>query len=1150
MFWAITPLQNAIFATTQVANSRSLPSSRSIGLDSSTVGLATANISVGRSSEVLSFDQSSSFELHNFLDQANGITWLNETLPAFTTKEFAVAPFAPLNEQSSGLVNETWTAATILYETDLACEAAEIRANWPGATQLSITGQGYNFSVYNMLAALQQVNSSDGVYQGFCGPDAEHFEPTTPPGSESYVTGDQVYCWPMNGSFTFLAVWNTRPVVGLDDQFSADGLLASFCTPSYYAQPANVTVYQRNQSIHSVVREDRRSYLDRTKFNTTSFEIMLMGNTVDQENRVRNLGYDLLGSIATTVGIGLGLTNYPANELGKANFENALQSAHKLLFMLAASNQMAQTSKEVPTQLYSSAIVEAVVIVRPFAIVVECLLGALAVISLTLLVLSKQRANHLKSDPATIAALMGLLAGPASKELLHSLVEHDLSDFCTLESTYGQTRLHLSRQNANGEPADIGLYPVISAPLGISSPSRRHDPQIRRSITSRSARPFELSLPIGFAVIAFFVALIVTGLVLKITVGRRDGESLVSVILRLLILPGLTQPSDSRIVQQLLFNYLPVALATIIEPVWILLNRLFAILMPYEDLRRGRASFNASIGADYVSLPPQLTFIRAFKAHHYLLSSIGIVALLANPLAVAISGLFRNNIVAQNTQFDMQQPYAPVLLDKEINYLWQPAGGSYFDHFYVADANLTRHVSLPPWTSAEFFFLPFHAPKTFPGEATTRTAVTHGFGVDVPCSAAMSGAKTPIPATSAQWPFSARLNFEIDSMSNANVSTSQQGADGRNFSCYPRFNLYDESGDGSYINMLTADPAYVSFSYSNSIFDLAHHSNTSSTLTYAAELAVGLDSGVPYYNPDFHPTEMQRDLCGPSFMAGWFRGDILVQPDPDPSNPLNSSLVSHEHLILTCYPTLKVGMFEVTVDNNDRILSYLQVGQYASNTSAFFEGQAPQIINDTSAWLNPDFSTGQPTWHQGAIANDWLNYLIKVKTNSTDLTDPTKTLPDPQLASTRVEEIYRLLFSIILGLNTQVLAPAPAGNDTIIGTVPVLTSRWIISEAAFIVAMTILSLDVIVAIAVYIWRPPRFLPRMPTSIASQLAYFASSSILGDVGQLQVKGLSPKEIRRELERKDDTYGYGEFIGTDHKAHQGIEKWPFYAPMKKP
>jgi hypothetical protein len=74
----------------------------------------------------------------------------------------------------------------------------------------------------------------------------------------------------------------------------------------------------------------------------------------------------------------------------------------------------------------------------------------------------------------------------------------------------------------------------------------------------------------------------------------------------------------------------------------------------------------------------------------------------------------------------------------------------------------------------------------------------------------------------------------------------------------------------------------------------------------------------------------------------------------------------------------------------------------------------------------------------------------------------------------------------------------------------------------------------------YIWRPPRFLLRMPTSIASQLAYFASSSILDDVGLLQMKGLSPKEISLELERKGDTYGYGEFIGTDHKAHQGIEK----------
>ena len=103
------------------------------------------------------------------------------------------------------------------------------------------------------------------------------------------------------------------------------------------------------------------------------------------------------------------------------------------------------------------------------------------------------------------------------------------------------------------------------------------------------------------------------------------------------------------------------AVGTFIEPAWVYSNRLFAILMPWKELSRGRAQYHASVGANYISLPPQLRFLRPLRSRHFLLSATCVMALHSNMLAVAFNGLFRQVIVDEDIAAPILHQYQPVI---------------------------------------------------------------------------------------------------------------------------------------------------------------------------------------------------------------------------------------------------------------------------------------------------------------------------------------------------------------------------------------------------------------------------------------------------------------------------------------------------------
>jgi hypothetical protein len=208
---------------------------------------------------------------------------------------------------------------------------------------------------------------------------------------------------------------------------------------------------------------------------------------------------------------------------------------------------------------------------------------------------------------------------------------------------------------------------------------------------------------------------------------------------------GIPRPSTNPVVRQIIENYIPTALATLIEPVWVLVNRLLCMLQPLEELRGGNAVARRSIDADYSTLPPQLVIFKALRSSHFKLAAVCVMALLANIIAVAFSGLFQELPTLVPRTLDLIPPYESKFV--AINGTVSPdlrtnfdvtlsgafTGGKGMNQFMVAESNYTAGTPLPPWTDNQFLYIPFVDTHDI-GDTEGVEAQTMAFGAAVQCN--------------------------------------------------------------------------------------------------------------------------------------------------------------------------------------------------------------------------------------------------------------------------------------------------------------------------------------------------------------------------------------------------------------------------------
>ena len=545
------------------------------------------------------------------------------------------------------------------------------------------------------------------------------------------------------------------------------------------------------------------------------------------------------------------------------------------------------------------------------------------------------------------------------------------------------------------------------------------------------------------------------------------------------------------------------------------------MLQPLDELRGGHAVASRSIDADYSSLPPQLVIFKALKSSHFKLATVCTMALLANFLAVAFSGMFdeRSVLVPQTLQLSL--PYQAKFIDingtisadmsnrmsgDEINAVIPSGayrGGAGINQFLVAESNYTTGNRLPAWTDNEFMYVPFMKETDYNISQTVQ-ARTFAFGSALECSA--------IPDTN----YDIVLGSDGHYAGYANVSiTMLDNSTNNPFTCSHQVTLERGPASVSGIRAQCVEGSKLGI-----------------------ELVLRLD-------PLENATRAERDFCQQTAFLIYARGEHnwCVQDFRNGDPRLDNS----NAIVVGCQPKLVAGQADVRVDANGRVEEVTDVDVSSSLSPDFLQ---EHFTNGTAAGGANDLIAQGRQFHNDSFATDFINYFMLKQSNDSQLLNPKAPLPTLQDITERLYPVYRKLFAIWLSINKdRLLVPyADSSAKAVEGQTHVVQIRIFLSKPLFIMAEIILGIYAIAAICVYLWRPGKFLPRMPTSIAAVITLFAASEAVEDMRGTAL--FTRRQRRHHLKSLGATYGYGSFVGADGLPHEGIEKEPLVTAVPLP
>jgi hypothetical protein len=281
--------------------------------------------------------------------------------------------------------------------------------------------------------------------------------------------------------------------------------------------------------------------------------------------------------------------------------------------------------------------------------------------------------------------------------------------------------------------------------------------------------------------------------------------------------------------------------------------------------------------------------------------------------------------------------------------------------------------------------------------------------------------------------------------------------------------------------------------------------------------------------------------CDLRIMAGWGRTSKLTS-----DSPLNASWIG-------CLPKLQVDLREITVDLEGNVLSSALSNSTIGDQEPLFEPNATSLVKSVHRVLDPYNAVAKwyltnPSWHNDSYPSDFFNYLMAHTTNITAFLDPGLSPPSFEEAAPLLNMLYSKLFAIILANNINKAMRPSDDTERIAGVSMRTETRIFVQEEMLVVAVVILVVFMLVTLALYIRRPWRFLPRMPTTLASQMAFFAASHALRDLAE--TSDMSEQERNSYLKWSRQRCGFEKFVGTDGRPHIGIEREPLVQALTKP
>jgi len=495
LFWGVTPLQSTVFDVKPVNITSQVTMRPSIGL-------------VSPQEQAIKMDTS-------VLTAAYGVTWLDQAFPRFTTPDYAIIPFSPIEKPSTPSSDESWFSTATMLTTELTCKPPSARGtpDYMPNTHWFQNDQGCNTSVGFFHINPLKNESSAVLYIGWYGSAILDYSMRSP-------TCDG------NSSNQFLAIWAHQGIAKYTN------VTALFCEPLYYKQNVSVEIsaVTGRPVENSAVPLGPKELLGPDEFNSTALEYLL-GVGEPEPTATRDfpaqgtiepfaslVEKDVAWPVTNTVNVALGLLKGPTSELQNATLlAQAFNKAHKVIFSAAVSQLISSannTRDEVGTIRQT---LHGVVVSRTMSIVLEALLLAVVVFMALVFYTCTMAPSKLTGDPKTIAFTLGAIR--TSPSVLDRFSTEDRADAATLGRNLGGERFTLKRQ-ATGNILEMDTQ---SSSSSFPTPSRNNAGL--QDVKFQPAQPVELSPSMGFVII--IVMLFGTGLLIylkeqeKILGGRQ-----------------------------------------------------------------------------------------------------------------------------------------------------------------------------------------------------------------------------------------------------------------------------------------------------------------------------------------------------------------------------------------------------------------------------------------------------------------------------------------------------------------------------------------------------------------------------------------------------------------------------------------------------
>jgi hypothetical protein len=281
--------------------------------------------------------------------------------------------------------------------------------------------------------------------------------------------------------------------------------------------------------------------------------------------------------------------------------------------------------------------------------------------------------------------------------------------------------------------------------------------------------------------------------------------------------------------------------------------------------------------------------------------------------------------------------------------------------------------------------------------------------------------------------------------------------------------------------------------------------------------------------------------CELTVFAGWERSSL----EPTSHQPPNASW-------LGCKPELNIELREVTVNNQGLVQYSTSTGDVLDGPHQLFKPDAKSVIDAVHLLLGTTNTPRRPfsnavIYHNDSYPSDFFNYLMVQTLNDSAILDPSMPPPSFDTTAPVFEELYTRIFAIIMGTHFSDVLQSNNKKVDVAGFVLTQERRIFVSKPMFLIAVAILGTYMLVTVTLYVHRPWKVLPRMPTTIASQIAFFAASHGLSDFAT--TSSMSEKGRNSYIKRLRRKYGFGKFVGTDGKGHIGIEREPLVQVLTK-